>query len=99
MPVNGDLLDEIDETFTINLSNAANATIADPQGIGTITDNDPLPALSIDDVTVTEGNTGTVNANFTVTLAPVSGRPVTVDYATTAGSATAPADYPPTAAS
>ena len=29
------------------------------QGVGTITDDDALPALSIDDVTVTEGNAGT----------------------------------------
>ena len=35
-----------------------NATIADGQGVGTITDDDPLPALSINDVTVTEGNSG-----------------------------------------
>ena len=36
--------------------------------MGTITDDDPPPALSINDVTVTEGNSGTVNATFTVTL-------------------------------
>ena len=38
--VNGDLLDEVDETFTVNLSGADNATIADGQGVGTITDDD-----------------------------------------------------------
>ena len=41
--VNGDLLDEIDETFFVNLTNPSNATLADAQGLGTITDNDPLP--------------------------------------------------------
>ena len=45
MPVNGDLLDEANETFFVNLSNPSNATIADAQGLGTITDNDPLPSL------------------------------------------------------
>ena len=44
--VNGDLLDELDETFIVNLSSAVDATIADGQGVGTITDDDPLPALS-----------------------------------------------------
>ncbi|MCX5671736.1 MAG: PA14 domain-containing protein, partial [Planctomycetota bacterium] len=91
--VNGDLLDENDETFSVNLSGQTNATIADGQGVGTILDNDPLPALSISDVQVTEGDAGTVNAVFTVTLAPVSGRTVTVNWATANGTALAPADY------
>ena len=93
MLVNGDLLDEANETYFVNLTNPTNATIDDGQGQGTITDNDPLPALSINDVTVTEGNTGTVAATYTVTLNTVSGRPVTVDYATANGTAVAPADY------
>ncbi len=59
MPVNGDLLDEFDETFTVNLSGASFATITDGIGaIGTITDDDALPQLAVDDVTVTEGNSG-----------------------------------------
>ena len=53
----GDLLDEANETFTLNLTNAINATIADNQGVGTINDDDPLPALTINDVSVTEGDT------------------------------------------
>ncbi len=44
-------------------------------------------------MTVTEGNSGTTNAIFTVTLGAVSGRPVTVDYATADSSATSPTDY------
>jgi hypothetical protein len=46
------------------------------------------PALSIDDVAVTEGNGGTTTATFTVTLAPISGQTVTVDFATADGTAT-----------
>ncbi|HEX8143239.1 MAG TPA: Calx-beta domain-containing protein [Pyrinomonadaceae bacterium] len=91
--VNGDTLDEVDETFFVNLTNASNATISDAQGQGTITDDDNAPTLSIDDVTVTEGNAGTVNAAFTVTLSAQSGKTVTVDYATADSTATAPADY------
>jgi hypothetical protein len=50
-------------------------------------------SLTIDDVTVTEGNTGTVNAVFTVTLSPASSQAVSVDYMTADGTATAPGDY------
>ena len=42
VPVVGDVLDEIDETFVVNLSGPTNATIADTQGVGTITDDDPV---------------------------------------------------------
>ena len=43
VPVNGDVLDEADETFFVNLSSPVNATIADGQGVGTITDDDAAP--------------------------------------------------------
>ncbi|HYC58467.1 MAG TPA: hypothetical protein VEK79_02775, partial [Thermoanaerobaculia bacterium] len=49
----------------------------------------PLPVLSIDNVAVTEGNAGTTNATFTVTLNPASAGTVTVNYATADGTATA----------
>src|SRR6266545_4014263 len=91
--VNGDTIDEEDETYFVNLSSPVNATIVDGQGLGTITDDDGFPALSIGDATVTEGNSGTVNATFTVTLSPASGQTVSVDYATADGTATAPDDY------
>jgi hypothetical protein len=93
VPVIGDMLDENDETFMLNLSNPTNATLADGQGIGTITDNDDPPTLSISDVTLTEGDTGTVNADFTVTLNAASGLPITVQYTTADGTASAPNDY------
>jgi hypothetical protein len=46
----------------------------------------------INDVTVTEGNTGTVAASFTVTLSAAIDQPVTVAYSTGNGTATA-GDY------
>ena len=55
----GDARDEIDENFAVGLSGASNATIADDLGLGTITDDDPEPSVSINDVTVTEGDSGT----------------------------------------
>jgi hypothetical protein len=91
--VNGDLLDESDESFLVNLTGPTNATLADGQGIGTITDDDALPSLAVNDVTVTEGDSGTTNANFTVSLNAPSGRTVTVDYSTADGTAHAPDDY------
>jgi hypothetical protein len=91
--VNGDVLDEANETFGMTLSNAVNATIGDGSGIGTITDDDPIPLLSVNDASVTEGDAGTATATFTVTLSAASGQTVTVDWATVDGSATQPSDY------
>ena len=85
-------MDEPTETFTVRLSSPSGATVADGTGIGTITDNDGVPSLSIDDVTVTEV-VGGVDAVFTVTLSAVSGRAVTVDYETSNGTATEELDY------
>ena len=51
------------------------------------------PALSINDVTVTEGNAGTASATFTVTLFPTATTTVTVNWATANGTATQPSDY------
>ena len=49
------------------------------------------PWLSVDDAEATEGADATMD--FTVTLAPAAGGTVTVDYATSDGTATEPADY------
>jgi outer membrane biosynthesis protein TonB len=51
------------------------------------------PSLTVNDVTVTEGDSGAKNAVFTVALSASSADPVTVDYATVDGSAKAPDDY------
>ncbi|HVS80930.1 MAG TPA: DUF4394 domain-containing protein, partial [Pyrinomonadaceae bacterium] len=53
----------------------------------------PPPAISINDVAVVEGNSGSTSAVFTVTLSPASTQTVTVDYFTSNGTATAPSDY------
>ncbi|HYG81069.1 MAG TPA: TIGR03790 family protein [Pyrinomonadaceae bacterium] len=91
--VKGDLLDEVNETFGVNLSSPTNATIADGSGTGTITDNDAAPSLRVNRVAVTEVNPGTVNATFAVSLSARSGQTVTVKCQTTNGTAVAPADY------
>ncbi len=51
------------------------------------------PVLSINDVSVVEGDAGTINATFTVTMTPASSVAVTVDYATAPNTATTPADF------
>src|SRR4030095_1690639 len=91
--VNGDLLNEANETFFLNLTNAVNATLSDNQGAGTINNDDPLPSLAINDVAITEGNAGTSILTFTVTLSPASGQVVSVKYATQDNTATATSDY------
>ncbi len=90
--VNGDTTVEGNETFFVNLSNPSGATISDSQGQGTINDDDTA-TLSINDVAVTEGNAGTVNAVFTVSLSKPSSSTVTVQYQTANNSATAPSDF------
>lgn len=91
-----DLLDEVDETFYLALSNPTHAalpTSGNPQVV-TIFDNDPEPTVSVNDVTVTEGDTGTVNAVFTVTLSAASGKTVTLRYQAFPGIGYGGADTP-----
>jgi predicted extracellular nuclease len=97
--VNGDVVTERNETFLVNLSAATNAVIEDGQGIGTIINDDPLPKLSIDDVTVQESASADVDAEFTVRLSHPSQLPVTVKYLTIGFTAVAGKDFvgvPPT---
>jgi uncharacterized repeat protein (TIGR01451 family) len=91
--VTGDATNEPNETFFVNLLTPANATIADSQALGTIINDDGVPSISITDVTQNEGNAGTTVFTFTVSLSNASALPVTVDYATADGTATATIDY------
>jgi chitinase len=91
--VNGDVLDENDETFGISLSSPTNGTIADGTGVGTITDDDARPSISIADVSIAEGNVGTATLTFVVGLSAASGRTVTVQWATADGDALSSSDY------
>ncbi|HEX9187694.1 MAG TPA: Calx-beta domain-containing protein, partial [Vicinamibacteria bacterium] len=95
VPVVADLLDEPDETFRVVLSFASGALLADAEATGTIVDDDPPPSLSIDDVSVTEGQAGAVLAAFTLSLSAPSGRVVSAAAATGGGTATAGTDYDP----
>lgn len=76
----------------VNISDAAATMTADLL----ISSGPPLPTISISDVSVTEGNSGTAPATpatFNINLsAPASGS-VSVNWMTANGTATAPADY------
>jgi uncharacterized protein (TIGR03437 family) len=90
--VNGDSNIEADETFFVNVTNLSGATLADGQGLGTIL-NDDSPQLTINDVTVTEPDSGKTTAQFTVALSPTSPQTVMVNYNTADNTAIAPNDY------
>ena len=91
--INGDIAHELDETFTISLDDVSGATWDGTPATGTIVNDDPMPALSIDDPTAAEGDSGTSDVIFTVSLDLVSGLDTTVDYVTVDGSATQESDY------
>jgi len=88
VPVAGETLYETDETFKVNLSNAVNATFSDSSGLGTIQNDDSIPSLTIDDVSVLEGVAGTANLTFTVRLSAASGLKTTVRFSTAPNTAT-----------
>ncbi|MBN3993629.1 MAG: PKD domain-containing protein [Nostoc sp. NMS2] len=89
----GDTIDEFDETFFLNLSDATNATITKNQAVSTILDNDAPPSITIGDRSITEGDSGTTSITYTVNLSTPSAKPISVKYATADGTASAGNDY------
>ena len=92
--VSGDRKVELNETFTVNLSNPSGATIASGTATATI-QNDDSATLSINDLTMAEGNAPATTAfTFTVTLSAAVDAGVSVDFATADDTATvADSDY------
>jgi hypothetical protein len=84
VPVVADLRDEANETFSLTLTNAVNATIGDGTAIATIDDDDDPPTVSISG---SAGYEPTSPMNFRVALSAVSGKTVRVSYATADGTA------------
>ncbi|RZJ44657.1 MAG: hypothetical protein EON86_02910, partial [Brevundimonas sp.] len=90
----GDVTPELTEHLEVRLSNATGGlVIGDGTGLGYITNDDATPpTVSVADVAVVEGDSGTVTLTFTVTRADGTGA-FSVDYATNDGTATAGEDY------
>jgi hypothetical protein len=86
----------INNPSSATITNTATVTSSttDPNtGNNSATAITALPALVIDDVFITEGNLGSLNAVFTVTLTSPNPLTVTVDFFTANGSAAEPTDF------
>jgi hypothetical protein len=84
-------------TFTVHATNAVGNS-AESAASNAITPGTPPtpPAISVSDVKVTEANSASTAA-FTVSLSTAATGPVSVNYATSDSTATAPGDYTATA--
>ncbi|HEX5891174.1 MAG TPA: SBBP repeat-containing protein [Pyrinomonadaceae bacterium] len=75
---------ESDETFTITLRNTPNLENLGSPSVLTVTiqDRTTVPVLTVSNASVTEGNTGTTDMFFAVTLSAATGRTVSFSYTT-----------------
>jgi len=91
--LNNDALDENDETIDVTLSDPVHGKVG-TAGVHTFTilDNDDPPVVAF--TTASSSGSETVStANLSVSLSMPSGRPVTVNYVATGGTAVAGMDY------
>lgn len=100
VPIIGDVLYEGDQEFTVKLtqgSGSATVNFVDDTGVGKIIDNETqggkLPIISVIGGKVVEGDSGQREVRYTVKLDHASDQPVTVDFTTADGTATAGIDY------
>ncbi len=90
VPVVGDTLHEATETLTVRISAPVDATLGTSTATGTIVDNDAAPTVSVASASVAEGSSGTTAMTFVVSMPVASALPVSVHYATSNGTASAP---------
>ncbi|MGE3758313.1 MAG: Calx-beta domain-containing protein, partial [Pseudobdellovibrionaceae bacterium] len=88
-----DTLDEVDETFMVNLSSSINGAIVDGAAQVTIVDDDNVPSVSINSPAAEDEGS---SIDFTVSLSEASGKTITVDYANSDVTTTQGSDYPAT---
>ena len=93
VPIVGDTVVNGDQSFTLNLSNATGGAQVIRAGTGVILNDDHLAWATVNDLAVTAGNTGSVQAKFVVRLTAPSPQPVSIDWATQDGTARATGDY------
>jgi hypothetical protein len=92
-----DLLDEENETLGLALSAPSNATLGTPSSATlTIVDDDNPPTVQFSDPSYSVGES-VGSATIMVTLSGASGKAISVDYATSDGTAVAGSDYVATA--
>jgi hypothetical protein len=95
VPIVTDSVDELNETFTLNLSNPVNASIFAAVGTGMIIDDDAVaaPAVSVADVQMRRGLTGARSMVFTLSLNSAQQTPVSVQASTANLTALVGRDY------
>src|SRR5204862_7472338 len=89
--IKGGTVVEPNESFGLKLTAPTGATIADPTGVGTIINDDT--AFTVNDVSITEGQSGSKSMTFTITRKGVTAGTSSVQYKTANGTATAGSDY------
>ena len=89
--VNDDVAENV-ERFQLQASAAVNASLDDSVGVATITDDDGLPQILVDDPADVYEGAG-ASTTFRVRLSRAAADEVTVDYATEDATATAGDDY------
>jgi uncharacterized repeat protein (TIGR03806 family) len=93
VPVTNDSVSEGDESFSVSLTTASNATLVATAATVTIAEDPVSGAITIADVDVSEGNVGSKSVQVSVALSAAQNSPVTVDYQTIDATASAGDDY------
>ncbi len=82
-----DNIHEGDESFQVTISDVRGARLNDGEGLGIIIDNDILPALSVHDSLVVEGDAGVSLGQMRISMSRPSASAVRVSYASADGTA------------
>jgi Calx-beta domain/FG-GAP-like repeat/FG-GAP repeat len=94
VPIVNDALNEFRESFNLRLYHPVNGFVRKEHAVASINDDaDPVPSVSIADVSVVEGNSGTTSAKFNVVMSSQSGKLVSLIYSTADGTATGGSDF------
>lgn len=92
-----DNISEGTESFSLQLLDVTNATLANASAVGTILDDDPPPVVAVADAVAFEGDGGTPTLTFNLSLSPSSGALVSLLCTLSNGTATANSDFMPDA--
>ncbi|MBV7327670.1 DUF11 domain-containing protein [Chloroflexi bacterium TSY] len=93
IPITDDLMVELDETLSVTLSAPNGALFGSPNVATVMIQDNDAASLSIDDVTLMEGDSGITNFVFTVTLDQAVDSGFTLEAISSDGSASSGTDY------